>query len=671
MQDLQGLTISDFENKANIMLGKAEIDKDGLGDFVELEEVTNFNIQANIVNIFQNTCALSFNISLLNTKDRYSLHDRGASHYGYVKEGKRIRLYLGISQGSQKEIFHEDNIINVLGDTKDASIQKQGSDYYAVNAAVEGDSIYHNPNPDYSQIIIGQSKAASAVWYINRGYLYFDTSIIPEGATIKKAILKIRTYPGNSYEERDVDIVIQNGQPDYPHEPLILSDYDRSKYSGNGGSVNTSDMTFPSVGYTEIELNEIGKSWIKTGNGLTKFVIRTSDDINEYKIPEEEGYTYEKIPILDSDNTSYPDWRPKLYIEYDYYEYPEGYNYTDYYWSWIYGIIDKPDMQYDAAGEICNIRGRDYIAYLSEIYLKKLWWGKNKKYDVIADQDKYDMPSACKGIHRVFLDKTGTRTAFKEITLNSEWTYDWETNQLVFLIPSVPDTSGTGCLWIYYFTSQKVENLIADLITEAGILNASDRYLWLANTNLCTPTGKTVERAWFDSGTNYIRAINMLTETSIYRFYINGEGDPCFKRIPLLSTTIKRIDDTEYLIKKTEERLDELYNHFIIIGEKRIMKRINLSVIAYTAIYNLAKTSGKLRGAILDEGGYTITKKGFKWQTGSEEEQEWHTTNSSTGYYTHIISGLTPDTEYKFCAFGENTSGQKKQSPWVFFKTLE
>ena len=448
MQDLQGLTISDFENKANIMLGKVEIDKDGLGNFVKLEEVTNFNIQANIVNIFQNTCALSFNITLLNTKDRYSLHDRGASYYGYIKEGKKIRLYLGA-----------------------------------------------------------------------------------------------RLKPG-------------------------------------AGEID------------------------------------------------------------------------------------------DYYWSWIYGIIDKPDMQYDAAGEICNIRGRDYIAYLSEIYLKKLWWGKNKKYDVIADQDKYDMPSACKGIHRVFLDKTGTRTAFKEITLNSEWTYDWETNQLVFLIPSVPDTSGTGCLWIYYFTSQKVENLIADLITEAGILNASDRYLWLANTNLCTPTGKTVERAWFDSGTNYIRAINMLTETSIYRFYINGEGDPCFKRIPLLSATIKRIDDTEYLIKKTEERLDELYNHFIIIGEKRIMKRINLSVIAYTSIYDLATTSGKLRGAILDEGGHTLTKKGFKWQTGSEEEQEWHTANSSTGYYTHIISGLTPDTEYKFCAFGENTAGQKKQSPWVYFKTL-
>jgi hypothetical protein len=280
------------------------------------------------------------------------------------------------------------------------------------------------------------------------------------------------------------------------------------------------------------------------------------------------------------------------------------------------------------------------------------------------------MESDCTGIHRVFIDKTGTGTDFKEITLNSEWTYDWGTNELVFLIPSVPDFNGNGCLWIYYYTAQKVENLVADLLTEAGIMNASGRYLWLANTNLCTPTGKVVERAWFHSGTNYIRAINMLTETSIYRFYIDGEGNPCFKRIPLLSTTIKRIDDTEYLIKRTEERLDELYNHFIIIGEKRIMKRINLSVIAYTAIYDLVMTSGELRGAILDNGGDTLTKKGFRWQTGTETEQEWYTTNSSIGYYTHRITGLTPDTEYKFSAFGENAAGQKKQSPWVYFKTL-
>ena len=451
MQDLKGLIVSDFENKANIVLGKAEVDKDGLGNFVELQDIVNFNIQSNITNIFQNTCAISFNISLLNTKDRYSFYDTGASCYDFIKEGRKIKLYLG---------------------------------------------------------------------------------------------------------------------------------------------------------------------------------ARLKPDAGEH---------------------------------------------DDYLWSWVYGIIDKPDTHYSEAGEMCNISGRDYIAYLSETYLKKLWWGKNKKYDVVTDQEKYSMPSDCTGTYRVFLDKTGTRKDFKEITLNSEYTYDWTTNELVFLIPSVPDFDGNGCLWIYYYTAQKVENLVADLLVEAGILSYSEKFLWLNNTDLCTLTGKYIQRVWFNPGTNYITAINMLTETVIYRFYINGEGKPCFRKIPLLSDTIKRIDDNEYIIEKTEERLDELYNHFIIIGEKRVMKRKCLAVIAYTSIYDLTITSGILRGAIVDNGGSNIIKRGFIWQTGIEEEQIWQETdpNLPLGYYSHAISGLTPDTEYKFCSFGENSGGEKKSSPWVYFRTLE
>ena len=450
MQDLQGLIVSDFENKANIILGKAEVDSNGLGNFVELEEITGFSIQSNITNIFQNTCALTFNLTLTNTGDKYSLYDKGASHYDYIKEGRKIRLYIG-------------------------------------------------------------------------------------------ARLK-----------------------------------------------------------------------------------------------------------------------------------PVGGEIADYYWSWIYGIIDKPTMTYDENSEMCFISGRDYIAYLSETYLKKLWWGKNIKYNVIANQEKYAMPGDCTGTYQVFLDKTGTRTDFKEITLNSEYTYDWQTNELVFLIPSVPIENAAGCLWVYYHTAINVATLVADLLTEAGIMNAAERYLWLANTNLCTPTSKTIQRAWFDSGTSYITAINMLTEVAtIYRFYINGEGNPCFKQIPLLSTAIKRIDDAEYLIKNTEERLDELYNHFIIIGEYREMKKMNLSNIAYTTVNNLETTSVELRGAILNDGGFTLMSRGFKLKEGEAgEEQDWHQSTSMIGYYTHTISGLTPNTEYKFCVYGTNAGGDKKQSPWVYFKTL-
>ena len=449
MQNLQGLTISDFENKANIVLGKAEVDRDGNGNFVELEGVTDFNIQATITNIFQNSCALNFSINLLNTGDKYSLYKKGASYYNYVREGRKIRLYIGAR--------------------------------------------------------------------------------------------------------------------------------------------------------------------LKPGAGA----------------------------------------------------------YDDYMWSWIYGIIDKPKTSYSSEGETCSITGRDYIALLSEVYPKKLWWGKNKKYNIVADQAEYNMESDCTGIHRLFYDKTGTRESFRELTLNSEYTYDWQENKLVFLVPNIPTDNATGCLWIYYFTAQKIENIVADLMVEAGIFNYSEKYSWLSNSLLCTPTGKTIQRVYFDQSTNYITAVNMLTEVArIYRFYVNETGQPCFKRIPLLSTTIKRIDDTEYLVKNTEERIDELYNHFIIKGERREMKKMNLSVIAYTAVADLGEETGELRGAILYNGGYTLTARGFKWQTGEETEQSWQESTSTLGYFTHTITGLTPDTEYKFCSFGINANGDKKQSPWVYFKTL-
>jgi len=87
-------------------------------------------------------------------------------------------------------------------------------------------------------------------------------------------------------------------------------------------------------------------------------------------------------------------------------------------------------------------------------------------------------------------------------------------------------------------------------------------------------------------------------------------------------------------------------------------------------LYDLDTTSGELRGAILYNGGFTLTRRGFKWQVGEEEEQDWYQSTSSVGYYTHTITGLTPDTEYKFCAYGTNAGGDKKQSPWVYFKTL-
>lgn len=355
---------------------------------------------------------------------------------------------------------------------------------------------------------------------------------------------------------------------------------------------------------------------------------------------------------------------------------------SEYYWSWIYGIIDNVSTSKSADGEMCSISGRDYVAYLSENYLKNLWWGKQQKYNIVAEQEKYDMPTACKGIYRAFLYNEST-TEYDEMTLNSEFTYDWETNQLVFIHPRVPFENKTGGLWVYYFTPQKVENVVADILIEAGLLTHSEKQSWLTNSDLVTPTGKTIDRVWFDSGTSYIDAIELLTERVIYRFGVTNLGKPFFKVIPvLLSTTAKRLNAGEYIVRNMEDRIDELYNHFYLVGEEREMKRINLGVMEHD-VEDLTDSGATLVGTVLADGKTSarqkelfggssiITRKGFKWQKEGEAEQSWYTTNSDMGLFTHTVSGLDSGTRYSWLVWAKNSLGHYAESNWNTFVTPE
>ncbi|MDD4876864.1 MAG: hypothetical protein PHQ86_07045 [Dehalococcoidales bacterium] len=298
------------------------------------------------------------------------------------------------------------------------------------------------------------------------------------------------------------------------------------------------------------------------------------------------------------------------------------------------------------------------------------------------------MPTACKGIYRAFLYNESTEE-YDELTLNSEFTYDWEDNQFVFLHPRVPFENKTNGLYIYYFTAQTVENVVADLLIEAGLLTHSEKQSWLANTDLVTPTGKTIDRVWFDSGTSYIDAIELLTERVIYRFGVADLGQPFFKTIPvLLSTTAKRLNDGEYIVRNIEDRIDELYNHFYLIGEKREMKRINLGVFAngveeVETDSETEKSTATLVGTVLADGKTSarhielfggnsiITSKGFKWQKEGEAEQSWSETDSDMGLFTHEITNLEPNTRYSWLVWAKNSLGHYAESTWNTFVTPE
>ncbi|MEM3579213.1 MAG: hypothetical protein QXL54_03195 [Candidatus Bathyarchaeia archaeon] len=179
----------------------------------------------------------------------------------------------------------------------DAYIYRSDSSYTAARIASTGTlsagSIY---------LKIGQSYSTG--YTIFRGFLYFDTSVIPDSANIVSAVLSLYVYlkPAS-----DFNVTVQNGQPTYPNMPPQPGDYYYAYYDGNGGSRSTS--TISATGYWNITLNSAGLTWIQK-NGVTKLCLRSSRDIAG--IPPTGGevltaYTAEVGEAL----------TPKLYVTYE------------------------------------------------------------------------------------------------------------------------------------------------------------------------------------------------------------------------------------------------------------------------------------------------------------------------------------------------------------------
>ncbi len=150
----------------------------------------------------------------------------------------------------------------------------------AVSFLTARNAVAGNVVDDSSISGVGQSRS-STQWTIWRSYLFFDTSALPDGAIISAATLSI--YVDIPYTSGGhYDIVIQNGQPTYPHDPLEQGDYLYTRYSGDGGSINSEDVDF---NWNDIILNSDGRGWINK-TGTTKLCLRTSKDINGNDIAE-------------------------------------------------------------------------------------------------------------------------------------------------------------------------------------------------------------------------------------------------------------------------------------------------------------------------------------------------------------------------------------------------
>ena len=192
--------------------------------------------------------------------------------------------------------------ITIYGDAADGRALGVGELYATAHDAATAYSINDN-----STTLRIYQLFSTPEYQIYRSFPFFDVPIL---GNILAAKLVFRCYSISA--ARTFDIVAQNGQPTYPHNPLEVADYNKNNYSGDGGSLASSAI---SAGNDfEIELNETGLSWITQGQML-KLCLRTSRDINNDAPGTGEG-NFEGLYVY-SANEETQIWRPRLVITFD------------------------------------------------------------------------------------------------------------------------------------------------------------------------------------------------------------------------------------------------------------------------------------------------------------------------------------------------------------------
>jgi hypothetical protein len=333
---------------------------------------------------------------------------------------------------------------------------------------------------------------------------------------------------------------------------------------------------------------------------------------------------------------------------------------TKYYWKWITGRIDHVEFVKEGGKHIGVITGKCFMGMLIGNDLKQEYWGSQKFFSTSDQVDEFEMPSDCTGVYRAFLDSTypydGSRLT--EISKNTDWTYDWTTNVFMLLRGIIPYYSGVNNLIVYYFTSQVVENVIADILVESEILLLHDRIGWLANSNFVTPTGKKIVRVWFNKGTAYLEAIRLISEVVQYRFYPDQDGNPVFRPKPSESVSVKSLSDREVNIIRTEEDVEEVKNHIIIIGEER-KKLVKIPTVTTQFPVTGEIVTAFTAWATIDAVGKgSITKRGFQWGIGQQVVETYTETGSfGVGDFSHEITGLSVGESYFYRAWCENDQG--------------
>jgi hypothetical protein len=178
-------------------------------------------------------------------------------------------LILGLLLSLVSGIALAESNLTIYTSASDGNFFKTSTNYNTAWTAASSDAVVKTN----TVIEIGQTYSAPD-YGISRGALYFDTSAIPDADTIVSATLFV--YCKYDWSGTDFDLTLQSGMPTYPHDPMVVADYDKGHYADSGGTLNTSGIS--TTGYSSISLNATGLGWINV-TGTTKLVLRSSREI--------------------------------------------------------------------------------------------------------------------------------------------------------------------------------------------------------------------------------------------------------------------------------------------------------------------------------------------------------------------------------------------------------
>jgi hypothetical protein len=177
-------------------------------------------------------------------------------------------------------------------------------DYTSTNYAQTWNSTTASPYIFTETWNVGGQLNFTGYYQIWRTFMYFDTSVLPNTATINSAVLRVYVTNDNTTGS-DFNLTLQSGLPTYPSIPSVSSDFYQGYYSGNGGSRNTSD-SMAINNWWNISLSASGLTWINLTD-TTKFALRSDRDISAT------APTSDEFIVIDSYSSAYP---PTLYVTY-------------------------------------------------------------------------------------------------------------------------------------------------------------------------------------------------------------------------------------------------------------------------------------------------------------------------------------------------------------------